>query len=97
MNSNDWIAAAVTEISMTTFPTDRPSIAVKMMEIIQRHCPFKSHTAYVEVDQSAQKFLRKLVDLGDWYASAIELDVHHGQDGEELWKEAKKILGDPPA
>lgn len=39
-----------------------------------------------------ETFLEKLVQDGSWYASAIELDTHRKQSGEELCREAVELL-----
>lgn len=47
-----------------------------------------------EIARRAVAILRRIVEGGSWYSSAIELDTYAGLDGEDLLIEAKRLLRD---
>lgn len=87
----DWTKRAAEEID--NFPGNL-SIP-RIMKIIQKYCPFKKDTVYVEYSGSAQEFIKRLLYNASWYHSALELD-NSKCDGEDLKREALKIIGEPP-
>ena len=89
MVAKDWVETAADEITRSN--SCGPLSLSELRDAIREYCPFKQGVVYVEYDESAVKFIEKLLEKGAWYNSCIELDFK--ADGEELKEEAVRIAG----